>query len=51
MKLKLFDRILLAILLIAAIVVSLILLGMATRLISESAAGGFVALFYHAWQN
>ena len=51
MKLKLFDRILLAILLIAAIVVSLILLSMATRLISESAAVGFVALFYHAWQN
>lgn len=51
MKLKLFDRILLAILLIAALAVALVLFGVATRLISEPVALGFVSLFYYNTHN
>lgn len=51
MKLKLFDRILLAILLIAAILAAFVLFGVALRLVPESTATGFVSLFYLNAQN
>lgn len=46
MKLKAFDRILLALLLIVAIVCAFVLFGVASKLIPESMAIGFVSLFY-----
>lgn len=46
MKLKLFDRILLVILLIAALAVALVLFGVSLRIVPETAALGFVSLFY-----
>jgi len=46
MKLKLFDRILLVILLIAAIAVSVVLFGVSTRVITKPVALDFVSLFY-----
>jgi len=51
MKLKLFDRILLVILLLAALVVSFTLFGVASRIIPESAALYFVSLFYYNAHN
>lgn len=51
MKLKLFDRILLVILLLAALVVSFVLFGVASRIIPESAALYFVSLFYYNVHN
>ncbi|MEA4870328.1 MAG: alkaline shock response membrane anchor protein AmaP [Christensenella sp.] len=51
MKLKLFDRFLLGILLIAAILVSFILFGIAANLIREDMVGNFVGLFYMFRQN
>ena len=51
MKLKAFDRFLLAILLIVAIVCSCVLFLVAGNIISESAAKDFVSLFYSARQN
>ena len=47
MKLKAFDRVLLALLLIVAIVCSFVLFGVAIRLIPEAMALDFVALFYY----
>lgn len=53
MKLKVFDRILLALLLIVGIVCAFVLFGVSVRLIPESMALGFVSLFYantaNAW--
>lgn len=46
MKLKAFDRILLALLLIVAIVCAFVLFGVASRLIPEFMAVDFVSLFY-----
>lgn len=46
MKLKLFDRFLLGILLIAAILVSFLLFGIAAQLIQEDVVNGFISLFY-----
>ncbi len=51
MKLKVFDRILLALLLILAIVVAFILFGVSANLIPENMATGFVSLFYLNAQN
>ena len=51
MKLKLFDRFLLGILLIAAILVSFILFGVAANLIHEDVVNNFVGLFYMFRQN
>lgn len=51
MKLKVFDRILLALLLILAIVVAFVLFGVAANLIPEDMANGFVSLFYLNAQN
>ncbi len=51
MKLKAFDRILLALLLIVAIVSAFVLFGVAARLIPESMATGFVSLFYANLHN
>ncbi len=51
MKLKVFDRILLAILLIAAIVVSFVLFGVSANVIKEGVAQDFVSLFYAYTQN
>ena len=51
MKLKVFDRILLGILLIAAILVSFVLFGVAANLISEEQVNWFVSLFYMERQN
>lgn len=51
MKLKLFDRILLVILLLAALAVSLVLFGISLRIIPESAALYFVSLFYYNAHN
>lgn len=47
MKLKFFDRALLAILLIAAILVSFVLFGVASHLVREAWVQSFVALFYN----
>jgi uncharacterized alkaline shock family protein YloU len=46
MKLKLFDRFLLGILLIAAILVAFLLFGIAAQLIQEDVVNGFISLFY-----
>lgn len=51
MKLKIFDRILLAILLIAAILVSFVLFGIAANLIPEDMVNSFVSLFYMFREN
>ncbi len=51
MKLKVFDRILLAILLIVAIVTSFVLFGMAANLIKENVVDSFIALFYMFREN
>jgi len=51
MKLKFFDRFLLGILLIAAILVSFVLFGMAANLIQEEVATNFVSLFYMFREN
>ena len=46
MKLRVFDRILLGILLIASILVSFVLFGIAANIITEEMAGNFLGLFY-----
>ncbi len=51
MKLKVFDRILLGILLIAAILVSFVLFGIAANIITEDMVNGFIALFYMFTEN
>ncbi len=51
MKLKFFDRLLLGILLIAAILVSFVLFGIAANLITENMVTDFVGLFYLFRQN
>lgn len=51
MKLKVFDRILLGILLIAAILVSFVLFGIAANLIPQDQATWFVSLFYMYREN
>jgi uncharacterized alkaline shock family protein YloU len=51
MKLKFFDRFLLGILLIAAILVSFILFGIAANLIKEDMVNQFVSLFYMFREN
>ncbi|MEN6340338.1 MAG: alkaline shock response membrane anchor protein AmaP [Clostridiaceae bacterium] len=51
MKLKWFDRLLLGILLIVAIVASFVLFGMAANLIQESVVMNFIALFYMYKEN
>ena len=48
MKLKAFDRILLALLLIVAIVCSFVLFGIAAKLIPEQMAVDFLSLFYYS---
>jgi uncharacterized alkaline shock family protein YloU len=51
MKLKLFDRFLLGILLIAAILVSFVLFGVAANIIREDMVKGFISLFYMFKEN
>ena len=51
MKLKVFDRILLGILLIVAIIAAFVLFGMAANLITESMVTSFIALFYMFKEN
>lgn len=51
MKLKFFDRLLLGILLIAAILVSFVLFGIAANLIKEDMVNQFVSLFYMFREN
>lgn len=51
MKLKIFDRLLLGILLIAAILVSFVLFGIAANIIQEEMVTNFIALFYMFRQN
>lgn len=51
MKLSVFDRILLAILLICVILVAFVFFGMAAGIIPQNMATDFVALFYYCWQN
>lgn len=51
MKLKWFDRLLLGILLIVAIVASFVLFGMAANLIQEPVVTNFIALFYMYKEN
>ena len=51
MKLKVFDRILLGILLIAAILVSFVLFGIAANMISQDQVTWFVSLFYMYGEN
>jgi len=51
MKLKVFDRILLGILLIVAIIASFVLFGMAANIITEGMVTGFISLFYRFGQN
>ena len=51
MKLKFFDRLLLGILLIAAILVSFVFFGIASNLIKEGMVTGFASLFYMNTQN
>jgi uncharacterized alkaline shock family protein YloU len=51
MKLKFFDRFLLGILLIAAILVSFVLFGIAANIIREDMVNNFVALFYMFREN
>lgn len=49
MRLKIFDRILLAILLIAAIIVSFVLFGVAAHLVRQEWIEAFVANFYNGY--
>ena len=51
MKLRVFDRILLGLLLIVAILVSFVLFGIAAHIITEEMATGFVGLFYQFREN
>ena len=51
MKLKFFDRLLLDILLIAAILVSFVLFGIAANIITQEMVDNFVGLFYMFRQN
>ena len=51
MKLKFFDRFLLGILLIATILVSFVLFGIAANLIQEDMVASFIGLFYMFQQN
>lgn len=51
MKLRVFDRILLALLLIITIVASFAVLGVATRLIPQPMVAGFISLFYDNFGN
>lgn len=51
MRLKVFDRILLGLLLIAAIVVSFVLFGMAANIIHEDVVTSFIGLFYMYKEN
>lgn len=51
MKLKVFDRIILGLLLIVAIVASFVLFGIAANLITQEMANGFVNLFYMFREN
>ena len=51
MKLKVFDRLLLGLLLIVAIVASFVLFGIAANVIQQDVAMGFVSLFYMFTQN
>lgn len=51
MKLSIFDRILLALLLIVVILFSFILFAVATGILPEQTVTGFIGLFYYAWQN
>lgn len=51
MKLSVFDRVLLAILLICVIVFAFALFGMAVGLIPQAMVTDFVGLFYYCWQN
>lgn len=51
MKLSIFDRILLAILLIAAILTAFVLFAVASNLLPEDGVGAFVHLFYGVPQN
>lgn len=51
MKLKVFDRILLGILLIVAIVASFVLFGMAANVIQQPVVNNFIALFYMFKEN
>jgi len=51
MKLKFFDRLLLGILLIAAILVSFVLFGIAANIIQQDMATNFISLFYMFREN
>ena len=51
MKLKVFDRILLGLLLIVAILVSFVLFGVAANIITQDVANGFIAHFYEFREN
>ncbi len=51
MKLKVFDRILLGILLIVAIIAAFVLFGMAANIITENMVTSFIALFYMFGEN
>lgn len=51
MKLKVFDRILLGILLIVAIVVSFVLFAIAANIITQDMADNFIGLFYMFQEN
>ena len=51
MKLKFFDRLLLGILLIAAILVSFVLFGIAANIIQQDMVDNFVSLFYMFREN
>ena len=51
MKLSIFDRVLLAILLICVVVFAFALFGVASGLITQTMVENFIGLFYYAWQN
>lgn len=51
MKLSIFDRVLLAVLLICVILFAFALFGMATGLITQTMVTDFIGLFYYAWEN
>lgn len=51
MKLSIFDRILLVILLLAVIAVAVSLFGVASGLIPQTSVEWFIGLFYFHWQN
>ena len=51
MKLKVFDRILLGLLLIAAILVSFVLFGIAANILTEDMVNSFIGLFYMFREN